>query len=182
MDRKHKHSSIKKYQIEADRKPRKRKGGNSTALTISDFRFEITQEVLEYLSRQAQTSGNEQAGILIGSEIGDHAYRVNKASEPCEIKQKATKIGCVRNAKKANEIIIAEFEKSNGTRVYLGEWHTHPEDYPSPSHVDTNSIKTIIETGDIPAEGVFLIIIGLKQIYYGFHYNGKLYDITPVIV
>ena len=138
--------------------------------------------MLEYLSGQVQTSGNEQAGILIGSEIGNHAYRINKASEPCGIKQKAFNIGCVRDAKKANDIIIAEFEKSNGTRIYLGEWHTHPEDYPSPSYVDINSIKSIIETGDIPAEGVFLIIIGLKQIYYGFYYNGKLYDITPEIV
>ena len=55
--------------------------------------FEITQEVIEYLSGQVKKSGNEQAGILIGSEIGDHAYRINKASEPCGIKQKASKIG-----------------------------------------------------------------------------------------
>ena len=182
MDRKHKHSSVEQYQIEAKRKPRKRKSGNRKALTIADFRFEITQEVIEYLSGQAQKSGNEQAGILIGSEIGDHAYRVNKASEPCGIKQKASKIGCVRNAKKANERIATEFEKSNGTRVYLGEWHTHPEEFPTPSYVDTNSIKNIIETGDIPIEGVFMIIVGLKRLYYGFHYNGKLYNINPEIV
>lgn len=75
-----------------------------------------------------------------------------------------------------------EYEKSNGTRVYLGEWHTHLEDYPSPSYVDTNSIKNIIETENIPVEGVFLIIVGLKKYYYGFHYNGKLYDVTPEIV
>ena len=182
MDRKHKHSSVEQYQIEAKRKPRRRKSGNRRTLTISDFRFEITQEVIEYLSGQVKKSGNEQAGILIGSEIGDHAYRINKASEPCGIKQKASKIGCVRNAKKANEIIATDFEKSNGTRVYLGEWHTHPEEYPSPSYVDTKSIKTITETGDIPVEGIFLIIVGLEQFYFGFHYNGLLYDITPEIV
>ena len=111
-----------------------------------------------------------------------NAYRVNKASEPCGIKTKASKTGCVRNAKKANEIITMEYEKSNGTRVYLGEWHTHLEDYPSPSYVDINSIKNIIETENIPVEGVFLIIVGLKKYYYGFHYNGKLYDVTPEIV
>uniref|UniRef100_UPI003CED28D9 Mov34/MPN/PAD-1 family protein n=1 Tax=Enterobacter cloacae complex sp. 280C5 TaxID=3395861 RepID=UPI003CED28D9 len=32
--------------------------------------------------------------------------------------------------------------RSDGFLVYLGEWHTHPEDFPQPSSTDLRSWRT----------------------------------------
>ncbi|WP_255495455.1 Mov34/MPN/PAD-1 family protein [Dysgonomonas sp. 521] len=104
-----------------------------------DYTMEVTMEAIEALNSMCQMSGNENGGILLGSEINEKYYRINRVSEPCMLIDRSSKCGCIRNANKANEIIKREFESSNHTRFYLGEWHTHPEDNPTPSTVDISS-------------------------------------------
>lgn len=50
-----------------------------------------------------------------------------------------------------------EYANSNGQNIYLGEWHTHPEKYPSPSSIDLQSIDEISDNCD---EMVIMIIFG----------------------
>lgn len=84
----------------------------------------------------------------------------------------------MRDSKKANEIIAKEYISSNHTRVYMGEWHTHPEKFPRPSIVDIESVADIYATAELAIDGVLLCIVGLDEMYWGFYINGKLYDIS----
>lgn len=56
------------------------------------------------------------------------------------------------------------FKDSNGKKIYLGEWHTHPEDYPKPSSLDKNSILKQIRGNILNSEIIFMLILGRKNI------------------
>jgi len=127
-------------------------------------------------------SGNEDGGILLGSEIDEKYYRINRVSEPCMLIDRSSKCCCTRDANKANEIIQREFELSNHTRVYFGEWHTHPEDDPTPSAVDISSICDVFYKSKIVIDGVFLAIVGRKSIYWGYHDGTRIYKIEPTVI
>ena len=37
------------------------------------------------------------------------------------------------------------FERSNGSEIYLGTWHTHPEQIPCPSRVDKSDWRACLK-------------------------------------
>jgi integrative and conjugative element protein (TIGR02256 family) len=149
---------------------------------MADYMIEVMAEVVDILQSMRQTSGNEIGGILLGSEIGEKHYRINRVSEPCMLIDRSSICGCTRDAKKANEIIKREFESSNHKRVYFGEWHTHPEDDPTPSTVDTSSIYDVFYKSEIVIDGVFLAIAGRKSIYWGFHDGAQMHRIELIVI
>lgn len=151
-------------------------------MKIVDYTFEVTVEAVEVLQSMRQMSGNENGGILLGSEIEEQHYRINRVSEPCMLIDRSSKYGCIRDAKKANEVIKREYESSNHKRVYFGEWHTHPENKPTPSNVDITSICDVFFKSRIVIDGVFLAIVGLKSIYWGFYDGVNMYKIEPTII
>ncbi|WP_258058132.1 Mov34/MPN/PAD-1 family protein, partial [Vibrio cholerae] len=55
------------------------------------------------------------------------------------------------------------FERSAGTHLYLGEWHTHPEDRPFPSATDRHSWRRNI----VSDESMLLLIVGRKDFWLG---------------
>lgn len=88
-------------------------------MNLVDYTIEVTTEVVETLQSMRQISGNENGGILLGSEIGEQHYRINRVSEPCMLIDRSSKYGCIRDAKKANEIIKREYESSNHKEYIL---------------------------------------------------------------
>lgn len=158
-----------------------RSSSNAGTIDISAYRFEITRESVERLESFQKELSGEFCGIILGSTIGERTYRINFISEICN-KSSSNKTGCERDAKKANEIIGREYEKSSHTRVYMGEWHTHPENFPRPSIVDLNSVSKIYFTDELVIDGVLLCIVGLRKIYWGFYSKGNLFDISPELI
>lgn len=139
-------------------------------MKISECRFEIKQTVIEQLMSYAQYEGNELCGVLTGSEIGDHCFRVSKVSTPCVASN--SKCGCVRDANKANEFISQDYEASEHTRAYIGEWHTHPEPHPSPSITDCQAIINNFADSKLVFPFLIMIIVGTDSLYMNI-YDGK---------
>ena len=54
------------------------------------------------------------------------------------------------------------YNKNNGIYAYIGEWHTHPEDYPNPSSIDIRNWKKIWKENK--EKDLINIIVGIKQI------------------
>ena len=105
------------------------------------YNIEVTEDCIKALKSKSQFNGNEDCGIIFGSQISDERIRINSVSESCCVQKFAKNCSCNLDVGKANNLIKEEFEKSNHTRFYIGEWHTHPEDNPCPSHRDLVSIK-----------------------------------------
>jgi len=145
-----------------------------------DFRLEIKEEVLESLRVYAQHEGNEMCGVLTGSQIDDKTFRISKVSPPCVAHN--SRCGCERDASKANEFISLDYEESEHTRVYVGEWHTHPEKNPSPSGTDYNSIISNFASSKICVPFLLMIIVGTESIYYSIFNGAEFVTIVPQIL
>ena len=140
----------------------------------------MKQEVVDGLKNNAQHEGNELCGVLMGSKIGDNSYRISKISPACVKRHSCC--GCERDAAMANKFIKEDYEQSGHTRFYIGEWHTHPENKPTPSAVDYNSIKDNYLTALLVEPFMFMIIVGTESFHISV-YNGKEFvEVEPEIV
>lgn len=117
------------------------------------------------------------------SQISGNLIRVNKISNSFSKSHSAKTCSCELDRTKANDFIKEEYEKSSHTRVYIGEWHTHPEDYPTPSSIDLSSFKSAFRKNDRPIRGYILMaIVGRKETYWGLYSGKELKQIKPYIV
>lgn len=158
-----------------------RSSADIQSIDISEYKFEIKEECMHDLLSHRQMSGSEFCGIIMGSTVGCKSYRINYISQPCNTEYNNS-YKCCRDATIANQLISEEYTKSNKTRVYFGEWHTHPESTPIPSSVDIDSIRDIYEKSVLPIDGVFLCIIGQQDIYWGFYIFNHLHAINPIVI
>lgn len=117
-------------------------------------------------------------GVLTGSQIDERTFRVSKVSPPCVARN--SRCGCERDAVKANTFIEKDYEASDHTRVYIGEWHTHPESHPTPSGNDYNSIINNYTSADLAVSFIVMIIVGTESIYTSV-YDGKAFRIVTFI-
>lgn len=110
--------------------------------------------------RQLDRYSNEAAGVLIGERRGPHLV-VHEISEPGpgDIRHR-----CFVDRRGAHHQIAVDeaFKASSGTLQYLGEWHTHPEDVPSPSATDLGTWQQHLNAED---EQMVLVIVGRKEFW-----------------
>ncbi|AMX97866.1 hypothetical protein A4R28_32260 (plasmid) [Mesorhizobium ciceri] len=52
---------------------------------------------------------------------------------------------------------------------YVGDWHTHPEKAPTPSHDDIASIESVVRNSTFYTSGLLLCIVGLAPFPDGLH-------------
>lgn len=141
----------------------------------------FNQEVLDTLLTYKQGyNGSETGGVLLGQIYTDGEIVVCRCSEPC-VAGKADRMRFSRSSKTANKIINDAFEESNGTILYVGEWHTHPEPYPSPSTTDKTSIEEIYRTANINNPNLIYVIVGDMDIFCGV-YDGKTHYRTSLSI
>ena len=134
---------------------------DGTILYIEDIAL---TKLFKYL-QQSNTS-KEAGGILIGKQTkGEEEYYLCDVSEPSHM-DKRGRFSFVRNKVSAQQIINKKWHESNGIENYLGEWHSHPENRPTPSHVDRNLIRQIVRDGTNAFKKVFLIIVGKDRSLY----------------
>ncbi|WP_417237440.1 MULTISPECIES: Mov34/MPN/PAD-1 family protein [Flavobacteriaceae] len=112
---------------------------------------------------------SEMGGILLGKIVGNKIY-VLKASIPTSF-DKSSRFSFNRHKKSAQLFIDYEFLNSNGTIIYIGEWHTHPESNPTPSGPDLRMIKNQFKENIINEDFLLMVIIGLKSNFVA-HYDG----------
>lgn len=145
---------------------------------MKTWSIEITTECMETLQSKIQMNNNEDCGILFGSQVSEDKIRINSVSESCSIQISAKKYSCELDVTKANLLIAEEYEKSNHTRFYIGEWHTHPEDNPSPSSRDICSIKQSYVKNTMAIQNLIIMaIVGRKSICWKKYDGVKISEI-----
>lgn len=126
----------------------------------------INSSQLKYFKNlSVNITTREQGGIVIGKKLmKDDIYTVIDFYHAKNISSKENRYLC--DAKEVNKYIYRQWKKSSGINNYIGEWHTHYEDYPTPSKVDKMMMENIIVRDSAPRK-IFLFILGKKQIYIG---------------
>jgi integrative and conjugative element protein (TIGR02256 family) len=123
--------------------------------------------------KQIKKNDNESGGILIGQIKGKNIY-ILRASTP-NIFDKSSRYFFECNKDAAQIIINYEFYNSGNRSIYIGEWHTHPENTPSPSSIDKKMIKNQFKKNKLNEPFLILIIQGLKNLYVSLYDGEKIY-------
>lgn len=127
--------------------------------------LKINQNVLKIFAKYEQKiDGLEAGGILLGNVLADYD-EIIKASVPNRFD---TRDYFFFNRAKipAQLKINKEWEKSNGTMIYLGEWHTHSEVNPKPSVEDKKMILKVFQETIMEINFLYLIIVGPNGTYW----------------
>lgn len=104
--------------------------------------------------------GKESGGLLIGVKVADEeAYELRRISFPGHL-DKRSSLAFLRSKIAANRILQRWWKDSDGRENYLGEWHTHNEETPSPSITDINLMRQVAKDGSPSFGAFFMLIIG----------------------
>ena len=114
---------------------------------------------------QVKNKQPESGGILLGKIINGE-INIMKVSTPTEL-DKSSRYNFERNRLSGQIVVDYEFNNSYGQTIYLGEWHTHPEDIPTPSTTDIKMMSNQFKKNILNTEYLLLIIRGRMAIYVG---------------
>ena len=128
--------------------------------------LEIKKNILNIFNRHIQKKYNqtESGGILLGRLINcSKDVIVDFASEPSK-KDTRRRFFFFRKKEPAQSIVNKRWSDSEGTQIYLGEWHTHPECDPIPSSHDLENWRKIYREAKYEQDFLLFIIVGIKNI------------------
>lgn len=136
---------------------------------LGDIKLKIYKNVIDKMNVYIQDERNkpESGGILMGYMLNNNVFAINEISVPNKL-DKSSRFNFTRSKVAAQSIINEAFKNSNGKQIYLGEWHTHPEDYPSPSSLDCKSIKLQFTGNILNSPVIFMIIYGRRGFFIAY--------------
>ncbi|SFQ82188.1 integrative and conjugative element protein, VC0181 family [Hymenobacter arizonensis] len=148
-------------------------------------RIKLTAEVVARLQRHAQHAPDaaEAGGVLLGRYLSDSDdLVVDDITEPLP-GDKRGRYFFHRAQKNHQQAIEQAWRASNGTRTYLGEWHTHPEARPTPSCIDTCDWRRKLRQ-DQYFERLFFFIVGTHEVrgWSGSRNRPKPIALEPLLV
>lgn len=125
----------------------------------------IEPEVLQVIARYIQSNLNtpESGGLLAGHYKGID-FHVTNLTVPLE-GDLCGRYHFHRRSPSHVQQMKNWYLNSGGKINCLGEWHTHPETYPTPSSIDINSWKTISKERN-GLSAIFLIL-GSTDVWVG---------------
>jgi len=139
----------------------------STA-TLETFRLHV----------QASDADCEGGGILLGSVHGGHML-IKQATIPTAWDRRFRYL-FERMPFGHEAIALSRWATSQGNIRYLGEWHTHPEDYPHPSGLDRSEWNQLSATRR-DKRPLLAVIVGRKTLYVELvPTSGRGSVLTPV--
>lgn len=120
-----------------------------------DSRVLIEDSVMANIDvfRQVEPGAAEAGGILLGFRRHTHLH-IAMATSPGPLDRRS-KYHFYRDVRFHAQIALSEWGKHQETMDYVGEWHTHPEDYPKPSALDLQEWRQICQRRQEPM--VFMI-------------------------
>ncbi|UIY45313.1 Mov34/MPN/PAD-1 family protein [Methylobacterium radiotolerans] len=113
--------------------------------------------------------GLEAGGIFIGSHRGQH-LEITTCTTP--LPRDVRRLALFDRKDPGHQAAaLAAWQASGGTDTYVGEWHTHPVDDPTPSALDLRTWRSILARNIDPA--VFMIV-GRRSIWCAWGHRGEL--------
>lgn len=146
-------------------------------------RFKVRTHALERMLAYRQDGRRklEGGGLLLGRFILDSPDVVLDAVStpmPGDLRERHRFV----RSQAHQRVVDAAWWASGGTRVYLGEWHTHPEPVPSPSDEDLGSWRRHLADPRIYGEALFFIVVGTRVLraWEGVRSDGSTVKIGEV--
>ena len=142
----------------------------------------IPSHILDTLSkyRQRNSSQPESGGTFIGcfrqgSDDGPISIEIVSYTEPSKM-DSASRYGFVRKSKHHIQKVFNAWKRSGRDLTYLGEWHTHPENDPTPSSVDISNWEK-----NLKGKTAILMIFGMETDWIAFWDGSIITELPPLI-
>ena len=107
--------------------------------------------------RQLDRKLPEAGGQLFGT-VSEEVIRVAIATGPY-VSDKSSRFCYRSNPDSAQRMIEIQFQSGF---LYLGEWHTHAEDIPTPSLYDISAMNTLQKLSKLNTTSILLLIVGQR--------------------
>ena len=140
----------------------------------------FSDAVMAVFLANAQTSDRPEAGGILLGTVHDHGMLVTHATVPSRLDQRLPMFFS-RSAWGHRAVAQRLWRGSGGMTRYLGDWHTHPEDVPSPSGIDLREWRklALARNDERPALSV---IVGRVALHVELmHVSGIRDQLTPVV-
>jgi integrative and conjugative element protein (TIGR02256 family) len=111
----------------------------------------------------------EAGGILIGNQRSPHVEIVD-CTTPLPGDRRLPNLFDRCDPGHQNSALTA-WQNSGQTESFVGEWHTHPQDFPTPSSIDHKTWEKLLARATDPL--VFLVL-GRKGFWCGLGYRRTL--------
>ena len=122
----------------------------------------VEASVVETLLQWRQLGSSPEAGgVLLGFRRSAHLH-VAGCTTP-QSKDRRSRFFFYRRDNGHQKEATRFWNATGGTGYYLGEWHTHPEDVPKPSPVDSGEWQRLSRSKLGPE--VLFIIVGRKELH-----------------
>jgi integrative and conjugative element protein (TIGR02256 family) len=124
-------------------------------------RLMIYSSVLDFIEKEsARASRTETGGVLAGhGDLMKGEAQVTHASKPGP-KARRTMFSFSRDTKYCQKFLDEIAANSDGRIDYVGEWHKHHEESPTPSSRDIITSTNIAKSSDYHVNQCLLLIIG----------------------
>lgn len=125
---------------------------------VLEFGETALQHVLSH--RQFTSDSAEAGGVLLGRLIRDSRdIVIDRAAGPSELDRRS-RFSFFRARRPAQALVDEAWRESGQAAIYLGEWHTHPEDDPTPSCIDRKDWIRIVQRAQFEQPSLFFVIAG----------------------
>ena len=120
----------------------------------------ISRLALQHVSRHRQSTP-------WATEAGGQLFGTLNAAQVCVIEASGPYAGDERSRYRyrsnpgAAQRAIEDRHKRG--LLYLGEWHTHAEDYPSASGLDDDAMRRLIASSQLNSNSLLMMIVGRAQ-------------------
>lgn len=143
---------------------------------LLNFSNSVIEIFLQHI--QAKDSDSEAGGLLLGTVHGS-GMLITGATIPTAWDRRFRYL-FERSPLGHDAIVKAFWKASQGTIRYLGEWHTHPEDYPHPSVLDRSEWNQLSSKRK-DKRPLLTVIVGRKGLYVELVPNvGRGPVMTPI--
>tara|TARA_R110001592_G_scaffold362332_2_gene675822 strand:+ start:74 stop:544 length:471 start_codon:yes stop_codon:yes gene_type:complete len=123
----------------------------------------FSEDVLEIFERHVQSDeGTEAGGILLGHVRGKH-LEVLEASEPTR-QDRRLRYFFERMIHCHKSLADRRWQETKGLVRYIGEWHTHPQEVPSPSHIDLDEWETLAKSR-VDRRPLLAVVVGRQNLH-----------------
>lgn len=117
----------------------------------------LEDSVLEHFHRnQQKTVKRLEAGGQIFACFEGNVIRIKKVTGP-RASDRRTRTSFIPNRYAERREIKKLFKSS---LHYVGDWHTHPEPIPTPSHTDVKNFQEVFQKSKHELAGFLMIIVG----------------------
>jgi integrative and conjugative element protein (TIGR02256 family) len=106
----------------------------------------------------------EAGGILLGRMLTEKEHIVVDEVTVPGPHDRRSRFRFFRSERPAQTAVDAAWTCSGGEINYLGEWHTHPEDDPTPSGHDRTDWHRLVTTQRYEQDALFFVIVGRRTI------------------